>query len=131
MVFGSSLLLIALLLSGGQPILPEDQPIVSSVKKTAVAKSETGSLVPCPDAIAGRGSCGCKTTCEQQTTVDVDTPYYVKENGKYVKKWKKVSTPAFYSGCEIEGYLFSGKLICNYSVSGSEKNYPKDRGKCR
>jgi len=62
MVFGSSLLLMALLLSGGQPILPEDQPIVPSVKNTAAAKSEAGSPAPCPDDRT-KYSCGCKNEC--------------------------------------------------------------------
>jgi hypothetical protein len=65
MVFGGSLLLIAFLLYGGQPI-------TSNVERTVTVKSETGSPAPCPEP-AGAGDCGCKEKCPAYIIIQNNT----------------------------------------------------------
>ena len=94
MVFGSSLLLMTLLLSGGQPTVPEDQPIVSSVKKTATAESEAGSPAPCPDT-SGKKTCkDCNNTCPETLT---------KSDGLYK-----------FDHCGYESYALFKGIVCYF-----------------
>jgi hypothetical protein len=69
MVFGSSLIITAFLLSGGQPILSDVESIVAM-------ESEIVSLAPCPEE---KDPCAkCKNKCPSSITYD-DGVYKLKK----------------------------------------------------
>jgi hypothetical protein len=111
MVFGSGLALIALLSSGGQPIL-------SDVEINAAVKSESGSPAPCPDTIAGTGSCGCKWKCNPTLMV-----YHFENN-------KIIPVACDYYGCEVIPYKGTDYLTCKYYNHYSKQIMEERELKC-
>jgi hypothetical protein len=104
MVFGSGLLIMAFILSGGQPI-------TSDAERTVALESETGNPAPCPDTIAGTGSCGCKNTCYAKYTFDgIECTY-----------------ETCYNKPNSDDQL---KLICRYRNPKTHEIIDRDNGLC-